>query len=314
MKNIKFIINKMFIFSMLGVQVMLYSCSSAKPLTSSIWTPDLKQASDSIEGFCLIPESKLMVKVFNNREAMQIRLKITDKSTERLLLQNGLTVYLDTTARKKKNFTVIFPAAQPSMGGGPMGNAPKPGGGNSAAAGNSGSEPKPDKGGKPFDISSLVRDINQTGVVVKIGDIEYFADSKLMYASVDQFNSLNYIITIPYSKYASLKLHRPNLGIGILSEKEKKEMPSAGNSEGEGGDMAGGMGGGPGGGGGMGGGMGGPGGGMGGAGGGMGGGPGGGMGGGPGGGMGGHSGGMKPQSDSGSSSIKEWIVISLARL
>lgn len=99
-KNMKF---KLFIFSILFTACSIYESGYQDPPliidgSSSDWNTTLESESPGVS-----------YGISNDSENLYIRLNITDQDVQRKILMAGLTLWIDTTGRKKEDLGIICP-------------------------------------------------------------------------------------------------------------------------------------------------------------------------------------------------------------
>ena len=100
----------------ISLQLLLLSCSVNKPMTTSLWKDDLAHAMPTQnEYFIMFPNTDVIEETYNNSKAMRIIIKITDDKMQQKVLLNGLTVWIDTTGKRKEVFAIVFPSASEAM-------------------------------------------------------------------------------------------------------------------------------------------------------------------------------------------------------
>jgi hypothetical protein len=190
--------------------IILSSCASNKSLTKSQWKTNFSDVAPSLEeGYQTFPQTTVIVKTYNNSDALCIYIRFPDIRDQLRILQDGLTVWVDITAHKKENFGVVFSPANMPM-----------------AIGESAG----------FNISELIQHLNHTGAKIMKDDKELKSDKPFFTVASDKNHNLNYIITLPFSKMGVTTTLGKTMSIGVFSEDQKtqsKQMHDRKNDESE---------------------------------------------------------------------------------
>jgi len=89
------------------VSVLLLSSCAGKKQLVTYWHPDLKKNETKITGYDF--ESKLKWTASNDNEYLFFDIACSDPTMQHALLRSGVTVYLDTAARKREYVYFKYP-------------------------------------------------------------------------------------------------------------------------------------------------------------------------------------------------------------
>lgn len=82
-------------------------CGGSKNLASSYWQPNLKPTDIVTSGYN--ESTKLSWLVSNDSANLYVKARTADLKTQMNIAKYGLTVYVDTTGKKKKTCSAVFP-------------------------------------------------------------------------------------------------------------------------------------------------------------------------------------------------------------
>jgi hypothetical protein len=94
--------------------LLILACSKNPIYQSKHETIDLQQSTfSSLSYDSLQPTAggKFFYGIFNDDQVINIRLKITDETTQKKMLFNGMTIWIDKTGKHKEKLGFKFPAA-----------------------------------------------------------------------------------------------------------------------------------------------------------------------------------------------------------
>lgn len=205
------------VLPVLSFLVILTSCASNKPVTSSHWQEEVRQEKKTLGNneFNSFSESKMLFRSVNNDKFLQIHVKFIDEDMIRRVMMNGLEIWVDGTLKEKKNTGVQFPSVRSALNG-----------------------LKPETG-KEFDLAMLVNTMSLYGASLVVNGNGKMADSKSATVYLDDNKDLNYIITLPYTVIGTNYLKDKKISLGIISGRMKRTVSrdteeSGENSEGGG--------------------------------------------------------------------------------
>lgn len=189
--------------------VILTSCSSSKPIVSSLSTNKLK--SDTYNYY--EDNSKVSYQVFNDEDNLYINLRTSDKMTIIKIIKSGLSIYFDETGKKSKNVVVEYPLHNKNFNFSQL-------------------RPKNGTSGRPnFDITQLIKSIPNSAIFKKGENIDRF-NLELNSTNISigleviesefEDNLLVYKLKIPLSEITTKSISElDNFSIGIVSGKIK---------------------------------------------------------------------------------------------
>lgn len=98
--------------SVLIASISLFSCYQQKYLSTK-WQKETYSTIDSIPIFDYLynSEHKVFYMITNDEDNLYVHLKTIDVNTQGQITQNGLTIWIDTTAKSKEKIGLIFPLA-----------------------------------------------------------------------------------------------------------------------------------------------------------------------------------------------------------
>lgn len=100
--------NKYLVVAVLMIAIaVVIGCSGSKNLTASYWQPSLQPTDIKTSGYS--ESTKLSWLVSNDSANLYIKARTADLKTQMNIAKHGLTVYVDTTGKKKKVCSTTFP-------------------------------------------------------------------------------------------------------------------------------------------------------------------------------------------------------------
>ena len=198
----------------------MFACVSNKLTIPSYWENKFSENSSDSQ-YISLTNPDILLKVLNNTKALQITIKVYNPTTQFGLLMNGITILIDPTGKEKKKFKLSFPPAQLSME----------------------SMRQFEQKQKILDWSNLILNVNFEGATIEFNNEETTASSNEAYLILDKNKNLNYIITLPYSKFSETSLAGKIISLGIVTERKEMSHKPNGNGmpEMDGGGPMGGM-------------------------------------------------------------------------
>lgn len=189
----------------------LYSCSPSKQCLKSEWQNNLQTNKSTTEGFIALSNPSVLVKISNNKQAILIDIKFSNKELQFKTLLNGLTVWIDTTGKTKKKFAIQFPQANIATEG----------------------MQRKAKNNTGLNITNLISGINFEGALLVLNDEEIPLQTKEANVYIDDNNMLTYSIMLPYSKLSNYNFSQKQISIGIVSERKEMPRPTSDDAEDE---------------------------------------------------------------------------------
>jgi hypothetical protein len=96
----------------MGCGIFFTGCSQPKYITSAWNSKEQKQVENiPVTSYQYDRESKLLYRITNDSNNLYIHLNAIDETTQTKLLMFGFTVWIDTTAKNKKQMGVKYPIA-----------------------------------------------------------------------------------------------------------------------------------------------------------------------------------------------------------
>jgi hypothetical protein len=108
-----FTMTGLLLLTLVGCSIFFTGCSQPKYITSA-WTSEEHKEVENIlgTGFQYDRESKLFYRITNDSNNLYIHLNVIDENAQAKLLMFGFTVWIDTTARNKKQMGIKYPLAR----------------------------------------------------------------------------------------------------------------------------------------------------------------------------------------------------------
>ncbi len=92
--------------------ILVSSCKTQSVYTSK-WIDDpahLNQLDEeTVENMHYSPDAKMFYNIFNDDERLYAVMLVNDQITQKKIMMAGLTFWMDTIAKKKRNFMIAFP-------------------------------------------------------------------------------------------------------------------------------------------------------------------------------------------------------------
>ncbi len=96
------------------LMILFFSCKTQNVYTG-IWleSPDLlsKSTIQSMENMQYNKGTKMFYSLYNDNERIYVLMSVNDRTIQKKILIAGLTLWIDTVAKKKKQFGITFPRA-----------------------------------------------------------------------------------------------------------------------------------------------------------------------------------------------------------
>ena len=93
----------------LAVMASTFGLCSAKKTVTSKWEKAAYHEADSINFMDYKYNGKLLYLISNDAENLYVHAKVTDKKVQRMLITSGMTVWLGTHAKGKKEMGIRYP-------------------------------------------------------------------------------------------------------------------------------------------------------------------------------------------------------------
>lgn len=90
--------------------VLSPSCKTQNIYTSS-WAENPNKLPKQVNDLQYNTDTKMLYGIFNDKENLYLVLRVTDKTVQKKILMGGLTFWMDTIGKKKKQFGITFPQA-----------------------------------------------------------------------------------------------------------------------------------------------------------------------------------------------------------
>jgi hypothetical protein len=189
-----------------GLLLAVSGCQTALPVVSGFRDDGLQVKQAISDEFTAFNESKILGRVSYNDSAMQVQLKIDEPRVMMRLLLNGLTVWVDSTASRRKEVGVVFPAA------GPVLRQMAPGADRFPARERDADQPR------DFDPTPLLEVVQQRNKVFQYGQRAEFVDEEMASMFLDEEQALNYLMIIPFSKLGIRQPENVSVSVGVASD------------------------------------------------------------------------------------------------
>jgi hypothetical protein len=197
------------VFYLLLVVIVLSACSGRKQLLT-FWQPDIKSGETKMTGYHF--ESKLRWLSSNDSEYLYFDIYCTDPLVQQRLIRSGVTVYLDTAARKQEYVYFKYPLMRVGQAG---------------RSGRQGNYRQQNYSRNPGISKEVIELVNTSPVYWQSGKVwlleDPLSDSTLFKssASIDSVNNLKLSVAVPLTALhpAGLDgLDRISVGISLLGQ------------------------------------------------------------------------------------------------
>ncbi len=213
MKKTINILKYYFTFFLIPALLIIYtiSCTTVAdlPETGSYFSSKLDFDEVTEDGFVYFPETQIAIKTVYSKDSVSFWLKTSDEVTVASLLINGLSVWVDPDAGKSQNSGVIYPSASFSVIREQVERSKDP------------LKLEDDSDTLGFDISKLVKSINDRGAVIQMGHRARFAEKEQAVIFMENNRAINYVATLPFSALNITDVEGRKISIGVYS----KNMP-----------------------------------------------------------------------------------------
>ena len=189
-----------------GLLLAFYSCQTVLPVASGFRDDALQVKPALTDEFTAFNDNEILGRVSYSDSAMQVQLKIDEPRVMMRLLLNGLTVWVDSTASRKKEVGVVFPAA------GPVLRQMTPGADRFPARQRDADQPA------DFDPTPLLEIVQQRNKVFQYGQRADFIDDEVASMFLDDEKALNYLMIIPFSKLGIERPENNRVSVGVTSD------------------------------------------------------------------------------------------------
>jgi len=101
-----------------GMSIFISSCSSTGLSTitkQSYHIEDRSWEQDTLQGFVLLPNSRVLVRSKFNDDSIFVEIRTRDSLSMRSMLTNGLSVWFDPDAKENEKYSINIPAARAEM-------------------------------------------------------------------------------------------------------------------------------------------------------------------------------------------------------
>lgn len=203
------------------IVLLKVSCSTIVdlPETKVYFYDELDFTETAGEDYIFFPDTKIALRTRYNNDSIRIWLRVADQPSTAALLVNGLTIFLDPDAKKKRNTGVIFPSASHSVIR------------EEVERSRDTLRIKEESDTLGFDISRLVRSIKDRGAVIQMGERAVFAKKDQANIFVDENKVVNYIITFPFSALNIADPEDKKISVGVVSEGMPAPQPDSYNRQ-----------------------------------------------------------------------------------
>jgi len=195
-----------------------FSCSPVReiPRAEGHVTENIQLEEASPEGFVNYPDSEVYIKVFHDYDSLGILLKTNDGGTATGFLANGLSIWIDSTGNRKKEYGVIFPSTTLSELREKVEH--------STDTINEEDTIDVDR----MDFRNLKELVEKRSAVIQRGDRAEFADKQHARIFIEE-DELKYAIKIPFSYAGITDTEHLTISIGAVSERDQPQPDAATN-------------------------------------------------------------------------------------
>jgi hypothetical protein len=200
----------MILTTLLLITLIIVSSCSEKAIqvsTPSHVRGDTAYQSDTLEGFTIFPDTRVMLRSIHDNDSLYLEVKIEDRIALRSVLTNGLTVWIDPKAGRNETYGMAFTAARAEM----LGRR---------------EELLRELEKEEADTAALLRfathtwveAVNQREVVVKDLKGTRFADKGVASVSLDENSNLIYNMKFSFSQLDLKPQEVERISIGVISQ------------------------------------------------------------------------------------------------
>ncbi len=189
-----------------------FSCSTVRemPRADGRVTQNLQMEEASPEGFVNYPDTEVYVKVFHNYDSLGILLKTNDGGTITSFLTNGLSIWIDSTGNRNKEYGVVFPSTTISEV-------------RETIVHKSDTVNREDTINVDRMNFKKMKDlVEKRRAVIQRGDRSVFADKQHARIFIEE-NEIEYAIKIPLSYLGIKDTELHTVSIGVVSERDQAQ-------------------------------------------------------------------------------------------
>jgi hypothetical protein len=201
---------------MLITLITVSSCSekAIRVSTPSHIRGDTAHQADTLEGYTIFPDTRVMLRSFHDNDSLFLEVKIEDRITLRSVLTNGLSVWIDPKAGRNETYGMAFTAARAEM----LGRR---------------EELMRELEKEEVDSAALLRFATRTWVEavskreVVVKDIKgtRFADKNLASVNLDENDNLIYTIKFGLGQLGLSPDEDQRISIGVVSQLHQAQIP-----------------------------------------------------------------------------------------
>ncbi|MCK5820623.1 MAG: hypothetical protein KAH17_02010 [Bacteroidales bacterium] len=180
-----------YVFVLLAGALLMSSCAGKRELVT-YWKPDLKPEDLKVSGYDF--ESKLRWTSSNDADYLYFDIECSDADIQRSILRGGLTVYLDTTARKREYVYFRYPVTR---AGRPQGNRSQQGSNLQRGSRQAGSLTERSISPEMLEVLNMSPVYWQDGTVWSLEDPMSGSSAFMSGASMDSTNTLFLHVGVP---------------------------------------------------------------------------------------------------------------------